>query len=89
MLPSAFHSASALTKTVLSRLHHTAYGLAVYASQPRSPYGHARLATGRWPTVPGRDLDPLGPIQRFQTTFLSSSSSARLRLAHAKTTLAR
>ena len=34
---------------ILSGLIHTACPLAVYASQPRSPSDHARLASGCWP----------------------------------------
>jgi hypothetical protein len=50
--------APAMTKTKastldLSRLNHTASALAVYASQDGSPRHHARLASGRRPSVTG------------------------------------
>ena len=54
VLPSAFFTASAPAKTVLSGLNRTARILAVYASQQESPPDHARLASGGWPAVPGR-----------------------------------
>src|SRR5687767_1001515 len=50
----------------LSGLSRTACTLAVYASQPRSPSGHARLASGWWPALTGRDWDPQDPFERFQ-----------------------
>jgi len=58
--------------SLLSRLNHTARILAVYASQPRSPLDHARLASGWWPSLAGRDFNPLGPIERFQLRHLHS-----------------
>ena len=39
----------------ISGLNHTAYIFAVYASRRRLPERHARLASGRWPALPGRD----------------------------------
>ena len=48
-----------------SRLNRTACTLAVYASQPRSPVHHARLASGWWPSLAGRDSNPLGSTVRF------------------------
>lgn len=65
ILPSAISTASAPTVDI-SGLNHAACTLAVYASQPRSPADHARLATGWWPTLAGRDLNPLGPYVKFQ-----------------------
>ena len=65
---------------MLSRLNHTAYSLAVYASQRRLPERHARLASGCWPALPGGVGYPLGPNERFQP--ISPSSFPRLRLAH-------
>jgi hypothetical protein len=44
----------------VSRLDHTAYTLAVYASQPRSPSRHARLASGWGPALSGRGWVPAG-----------------------------
>ena len=46
MLPSAFSTTSAPTRTVIPGLNHTARSLAVYASQDGSPHRHARLASG-------------------------------------------
>ncbi len=46
VLPSALPTASAPTRTVISRLNHTARMLAVYASQGGLPRRHARLASG-------------------------------------------
>ena len=43
---------------VISGLNHTAYTLAVYASQYRSPAYHARLASGWRPTFTGRVSHP-------------------------------
>jgi hypothetical protein len=45
----------------LSGLNYTAFALAVYASQlsfPAGLYGHAKLASGWWPTFTGRDWLP-------------------------------
>jgi hypothetical protein len=42
------------TTRTLSRLIHTAWVLAVYASQHGSPHHHARLASGCWPSSSGR-----------------------------------
>ena len=44
MLPSRFLTPSTTTRTVLSRLHHAAHMLAVYASRRGSPQRRARLA---------------------------------------------
>ena len=66
VLPSAESKASAPVTSRLSRLHHAACMLAVYASQPGLPSVHARLASGWWPTLAGRDSNPLGPYVRFQ-----------------------
>ena len=64
ILPSAITTASAPAVDI-SGLNHAACTLAVYASQPRSPVDHARLATGWWPTLAGRDLNPQGPYVKF------------------------
>ena len=55
MLPSAFSTASALARTVISGLNHTARPLAVYASQGGLPHHHARLASGWLASLSGRD----------------------------------
>src|SRR5512132_3123187 len=66
VLPSAGSMASAPTRSSLSGLNPTAYMLAVYASPPGLPLFDARLASGWWPTLAGRDSNPLGPFARFQ-----------------------
>jgi hypothetical protein len=38
---------------------------------------HARLASDWWPTLAGRDLNPLGSIARFQLWFATSSHPPR------------
>jgi hypothetical protein len=43
--------------------------LPVYASQPRSPWIHARLGTGCWLGLAGRE-NPLGPDARFQAVYV-------------------
>ena len=50
----------------LSGLNHTASALAVYASQPRLPGHHARLASGCRPALPGGIRYPQGSCERFQ-----------------------
>lgn len=57
----------------ISGLNHAAHDLAVYASQPRSPSGHATLATD-WCglTLVGRDLHPLGSNARFHGLIADS-----------------
>ena len=44
----------------ISGLNHTAWALAVYASQDGSLHHHARLASGYWPGSTGRDWLPAG-----------------------------
>jgi hypothetical protein len=64
---------------LISGLNHTACTLAVYASQPESPPNHARLATGWWLALAGRDLlSRLVPSKGFSY----ASSFPRLCLAH-------
>lgn len=61
----------------ISWLYHTACTLAIYASQCRLPDAHARLASGRWLSVTGREFNPLDSDTRFQggdLAILSSSS---------------
>jgi hypothetical protein len=60
MLPSAFSTASAPARTVISELNHTARSLAVYASQDGLPHHHARLASGWLAGLSGRDWVPAG-----------------------------
>src|SRR5215471_18052144 len=88
ILPSALGKTSASATGLISRLNHTARALAVYASPPRSPvvlHSDARLASGWWSSLAGRDLNPLDSIARFLSTF--TSSSPRLLLAHPKSRL--
>ena len=59
----------------LSELNSMASGLAVYASQSRLPVPHARLASSRWSDATGRAFHPQGSIKRFQSCFLTCSSS--------------
>ena len=70
----AVSTAKAPTK-VLSGLNHTASGLAVYASQPSLPKHHARLASGCWPSSPGRDWLPAEFLRKVSegTRYTSSS----------------
>ena len=75
---------------VLSKLNSMAFGLAVYASQCRLPRPHARLASSRWSDATGRAFDPQGSDERFQSCFLtSSSSSPKLCLTQCRKTSAR
>jgi hypothetical protein len=64
----------------LSRLYHTAFALAVYASQPGSPRDHARLASGWWLAFAGWDSPPTGLLDKFRH-HLHESSCPRLGLA--------
>ena len=51
---------------VISGLNHTAFDLAVYASQVTVTRHHARLASGCWPGSAGRDWLPAGfPLKGF------------------------
>ena len=70
--------------TMLSRLHHAACTLSVYASQPGSPPDHATRDSGWWPALAGRDFHPMGRIEGFQHVypFTWLSSFTKLRLAH-------
>src|SRR5579859_4962278 len=61
--------------TLLSGLNHAARTLAVYASQPPSPTVHARLASGWWSSLAGRESNPLGPFVKFQPVLYMASSS--------------
>jgi len=78
MRPSVFVTTSAPALDLISGLDGKACPLAVYASQPRLPNGHARLASGPAlrssalrrtscrPTLPGGIGYPLGPHTRFR-----------------------
>jgi len=66
MRPSVFVTTSAPALDLISGLDCKACPLAVYASQPRLPNGHARLASGCRPTLPGGIGYPLGPNTRFR-----------------------
>jgi len=56
--------------TEFSRLNHAASVPAAYASSDALPHPHARLASGRWLTLAGWELNPLDSIEKF----LSSTS---------------
>ena len=56
--------------TDFSRLNHAASVPAAYASSDALPHPHARLASGRWLTFAGWELNPLDSIEKF----LSSTS---------------
>jgi len=79
--PSASVKASASAWNV-SGLNHTACVLPAYASQPRSPWNHARLGSGCWPALPGGIGYPLSPIAKFQVDYVMPSPPPRLCLAH-------
>lgn len=57
-LPLFGRASASATADPISRLNHTARTLAVYASQPGLPPNHARLATGWWLALAGRDWLP-------------------------------
>ena len=65
--------------TMLSRLHHAACTLSVYASQPGSPPDHATLDSGWWPALTGQGSHLLGRVEGFRhvypSTWLSPSPS--------------
>ena len=83
--PSAFGIASAPAVHHLTGLNHTAYSLAVYASQPGLPQNHARLASGWWPALPGRIGYLRGPLRKVSVLLpYIPSSLPRLGLAHTK-----
>jgi hypothetical protein len=62
VLPPPIEQRRLPTTISLSKLNHAALVLAVYASQLSFPlsrsYGHARLASGWWPTFTGRGSRP-------------------------------
>jgi len=51
--------------TDLSRLNHAASVPAAYASSGALPHPHARLASGWWPALAGRESNPLDSIEKF------------------------
>jgi len=79
-----------LPRLVIPGLDHTAYIFAVYASQRRLPERHARLASGRRPTLPGRDSTRRICSEGFRnddSSHVISSPFPELRSAHATFTL--
>ena len=64
--------------SLISGLNHTAYMLAVYASQPGLPHVHARLASGWWPASTERECLPAGLQREVSSCCYTSSSSPRL-----------
>ncbi len=82
MLPCVYWTTSAPTTNLISGLNHTAYMLAVYASQPGLPHVHARLASGWWPASTEREWLPAGLQREVSSCCYTSSSSPRLGLAH-------
>jgi len=79
--PSWSNKLPAPTGFSISGLHHTAYALAVYASQRGSPLHHARLATGWWLTSTRWDSIPTGFHRKVSLTYIRSPSP-KLCLAH-------
>ncbi len=71
---------------VLSRLHHTASALAVYASQAGSPRHHARLASGCWPSSSGRAWLPAGFHRKVSRCILHGSSFPKFNVAQGHNT---
>jgi hypothetical protein len=69
MLPPRTCTAAAPTNTFfrssITRLAASLSTLRSFPSRSSRSYGHARLASGWWPTFAGRDLHPQGPM-RFQ-----------------------
>ena len=59
--PSAIVTASTPTASKVTGLNHTAYRLAVYASQGELPHHHAKLASRRWPACPAGLATRKGP----------------------------
>ena len=75
-----------LPRVVISGLNHTACIFAVYASQRRLPERHARLASGRWPALPGRDSTRRICSEGFRndSSHVISSPFPELCSAHAR-----
>jgi hypothetical protein len=85
VLPSALVTASALATSPISRLHHTACLLHVYASQYGSPHDHARLSSGCGPAWPGGVGYPRGSNEKFPPSsgFPLSQASPGARIMRA------
>jgi hypothetical protein len=73
-LPS-FLTTSALAPSYLSRLHHAACTLPVYASQGGSLRHHATRGSGWWPASTGRASSRWVPSEGFRDAFHSPSTS--------------
>lgn len=85
MLPSALPNTSASTHIIVSGLNHAAHLLPVYASHPGSPRRHARLGSGWWPALAGRDWLPAWFRRPVSASYpCSASPFPGLRLAHRK-----
>jgi hypothetical protein len=54
--------------TDLSRLNHAASVPAAYASRGALPHPHARLASGWWLALAGRESNPLDSIEKFPSS---------------------
>lgn len=67
VVPSVFPSTSASTREVISGLHHAAYGLAVYASQLRSPASTQDSLPAGDLALAGRDFHPLDSVGGFSS----------------------
>ncbi len=80
----AWHGVGSRDKRI-SGLNRTAYIFAVYASQWRLPEHHARLASGRWPTLPARDSTRRICSEgfRYDSSHVISSPFPELCSAHA------
>ena len=70
-------------RVLISGLNRTAFDLAVYASQGRSPTHHARLASGCWSGSTGRDWLPAGfHLKGFKLRLSSSPELLRAMSVH-------
>jgi hypothetical protein len=54
--------------TEMSRLNHAASVPAAYASNGALPHPHARLASGQWLALAGRESNPLDSIEKFPSS---------------------
>ena len=84
MLPSVWSDDVGSHKVTLSRLHHAACTLPVYASRPRLPASTQHLGSGCGPALPGGIGYPLGSTERFPPScrHYMTFSFPRLCLAH-------
>src|SRR5271155_2895542 len=72
-------------RVVISGLNHTAFDLAVYASQWRSPAPTQDSLPGCWPGSAGRDWLPAGfqrKVSHFEMILLSRASWRKVRSVH-------